>query len=107
MDGRRDVPTDGHFRPPQMLLGRLGVDLKILHNSNILCMQITLHHCSQRVSLDKHQQQTNVKLISLGACSSMQYWMIQLLIHLHNCYSTSEVTLLHLYTDLVSIILQQ
>jgi len=57
-DGR----TDGHFRPPQMLLGRLGVDLQILHNSNILCMQITLHHCSQRVSLDKQQQQqTNRK----------------------------------------------
>jgi len=28
-DGRMDVPTDGHFRPPLMLLGRLGgVDLK-------------------------------------------------------------------------------
>jgi len=29
VDGRKDVPTDGHFRPPLMLLGQLrGVDLK-------------------------------------------------------------------------------
>jgi len=30
VDGRTDVPTDGHFRPPLMLLGQLGgVDLNI------------------------------------------------------------------------------
>jgi len=29
---RTDIPTDGHFRPPQMLLGRLeGVHLKIIN----------------------------------------------------------------------------
>jgi len=34
MDVRTDVPTDGQFRPPLMLLGRLkGVDLKINLNS--------------------------------------------------------------------------
>jgi len=33
--GRTDVSTDGHFRPPLMLLGRLGgVDLK--------CIKLTL-----------------------------------------------------------------
>jgi len=33
--GRTDVPTDAHFRPPVMLLGRLGgVDLtKCNHNT--------------------------------------------------------------------------
>ena len=31
-DERTDAPTDGHFRPPLMLIGRLGeVDLKIKH----------------------------------------------------------------------------
>jgi len=33
VDGRTYVPTDGHFRPPLMLLGRLGgVDLKTPHH---------------------------------------------------------------------------
>jgi len=32
---RMDVPTDGHFRPQLMLLGRLrGVDLKMVLNGN-------------------------------------------------------------------------
>jgi len=36
VDGRMDVPTDGHFRPPPMLLGRLkGVDLIIKYYTNL------------------------------------------------------------------------
>jgi len=39
MDVCTDIPTDGHFRPPLVLLGRLGaVDLKIKQviNSKII-----------------------------------------------------------------------
>ena len=38
MDGRTDVPTDGHFRPPLMLLGRLGGgDLTRRETPKIIC----------------------------------------------------------------------
>ena len=41
-DGRKDVPNDGHFRPPLMLLGRLGVvDLKTAYDLFYISWYIT------------------------------------------------------------------
>jgi len=52
---RTDVPTDGHFRLPLMLLGRLGgVNLKITYNTQFSFIISTMQQSSfsQSVSTD-------------------------------------------------------